>query len=59
MATDHNNLGYKVTTRTISWEQLVHDAWGSEWNERDEVYDFGWGHTREDTDNTDNGIYNK
>jgi hypothetical protein len=59
MAIDNSNLGYKVTSREISWSQMVHEEWGTEWGERDVVYEFSNGETRLDTDNTSSGIYTK
>jgi hypothetical protein len=57
MATNYNNLGYKVTTRSVSFGQLAQEAWGAEWGKRDVVYQFSNGASRLDDDNTLNGIY--
>lgn len=57
MKSDPDNLGYKVSRRSFSWQQLVRETWGSEWAERDVVYRFSNGAERVDTDNTLNGIY--
>ncbi len=38
---NYANLGYKVTTRIISWEQLVREAEGSRWNLPIGKYFFG------------------
>ena len=57
MAINHNNLGYKVTTRSVSFGQLAQEAWGAEWGKRDVVYEFSNGASRLDDDNTLNGIY--
>jgi hypothetical protein len=51
------NNGYKVTTRSVSYDQLVREAWGTDWGQRDVVYEFSNGATRLDTDNTKLGIY--
>jgi hypothetical protein len=37
---DYSNLGYTVTTRTISWEQMVREAEGSRWNLPVKIYDI-------------------
>lgn len=39
--TNYNNLGYRVTTTTKSWEQMVREAEGSRWNLPQAVYFFG------------------
>jgi hypothetical protein len=54
---DYKNLGYKVTTRNVSYEQMVREAWGTEWGARDICYIFSNGATRLDTDTTKSGIY--
>jgi hypothetical protein len=57
MAINHNNLGHKVTTRSVSFGQLAQEAWGAEWGKRDVVYEFSNGASRLDDDNTLYGIY--
>ena len=38
---NYRNLGYKVTTRNMSWEQMCRDAEGSRWNLPTGAYFFG------------------
>ncbi len=54
-----NNLGYKVTTRDISWADLVRREWGSEFSAPDHgVYVFDGGRKFDSTDKSNTGIYN-
>ena len=53
---NNNNLGHKVTSRTVNWGQKVREAWGEEWGERDTAYDLESA-DRHDTDNTKSGVY--
>jgi hypothetical protein len=58
MAVDPNNLGGKVTTRSSSWADLCHRAWGSEWGQPDRnIYKFSGGNNKDSTDNGTTGIY--
>ncbi len=53
-----NNLGYKVVTRTIDWNQLCIRAWGSEFNAPDRgTYEFSYGRKFDSTDRGETGIY--
>ena len=53
-----NNLGSKVVSRTILWEQLVQGMWGSEWKAPDPgVYEFSNGSKFDSTDQGDTGFY--
>lgn len=53
-----NNLGYKVTTRTYSWNDLVQRAWGSEFNAPDHgIYEFSGGRKFDSTDKGSTGFY--
>jgi hypothetical protein len=53
-----NNLGFKVTTRSIDWGELSRRAWGSEWNTPDHgVYEFSNGRKFDSTDRGTTGIY--
>ncbi len=57
-AWNQTNLGNKVVTRTISWQDQVQRAWGVEWNAPDRgVYQFSNGAKRDSTDRTTSGIY--
>jgi hypothetical protein len=38
---DYSNLGYDVTTRTMSWNQKVRQAEGSRWNLPQAAYFMG------------------
>lgn len=38
---NYKNLGYKVTTRTLDWGQMVREAEGSRWNLPVATYFFG------------------
>jgi hypothetical protein len=53
------NLGNKVVTRTISWQDMVMRAWGAEWNAPDRgIYEWSSGRKFDSTDRNDTGIYN-
>ena len=55
-----SNLGNPVTTRSISWLDLVTRAWGSEWRAPDhDIYKFANGRGFDSTDQTTNGFYKK
>ena len=56
MASDPTNLGYRVTTRQVSYDQMVREQWGSDWGLRDVVYELTGG-DRLDNNNTSDGIY--
>ena len=59
MATNQNNLGYKVTWRDYSEQQLVEDAWGTEFFAPDHgIYEFSNGRKFDSTDRGITGIYN-
>lgn len=59
MASNLKNLGYKVSTRDISWNDLVQRSWGSEFHAPDhDVYKFSNNRSFDSTDKTDNGFYN-
>lgn len=58
-ALNQNNLGAPVTTRNISWLDLVMRAWGTEFRAPDHgVYEFSGGRKYDSTDLDDTGIYN-
>ncbi len=38
---NYKNLGFKVTTRIMSWEQMVREAEGSRWNLPQATYFIG------------------
>lgn len=58
MATDLNNLGYKVVTRDINWQDMVIRSWGSEFRAPDHgAYKFSNNRCFDSTDKTDNGFY--
>lgn len=49
----------RVTSSTLSWQQLVERAWGSEYAAPDHnVYEFGDGRGFDSTDRGRSGIYN-
>lgn len=50
-------LGNPVVTRIISWSALVIQDWGDEWAQRDIVYRFSDGTTKQSTDPTNRGFY--
>lgn len=53
-----NNLGPAVSSRDISWLDLVMRAWGSEFNAPDHnIYVFSNGRAFDSTDRGDTGIY--
>lgn len=53
-----NNLGYKVTTRLLDWNQMVRRAWGSEFSAPDHgVYEFSNGRKFDSTDRGFHGFY--
>jgi hypothetical protein len=53
-----NNLGYKVTSREYSWNDLVQKAWGSEFKAPDHgIYEFGHARKFDSTDMGETGIY--
>lgn len=55
-----NNLGYKVTSRNVSWRDQVVRAWGDQWAQPDHnVYQFSNGRTFDSTDQGTTGIYEK
>lgn len=52
------NLGYKVVTRDISWDDLVRRSWGSEFSAADKgIYEFSNGRRFDSTDRGTTGIY--
>ena len=58
MAALKNNLGYKVNTRRLDWNQMVRASWGSEFSAPDHgVYEFSNGRMFDSTDRTRSGIY--
>ena len=57
--TNPNNLGAKVTSRAISWLDLVTRSWGSEFRAPDRgVYEFSGGRKYDSTDTNNTGLYN-
>ena len=57
-ASNLSNLGNKVVTRTISWQDLAMRAWGSEFNAPDRgIYEFSNGRKYDSTDMNTTGIY--
>ncbi len=53
-----NNLGPKVTARTLNWEEMVRRSWGSEFSAPDHgIYEFT-GRDFDSTDRGQTGIYN-
>jgi len=40
---NYANLGYKVTTRSISWEQQCREIEGASWDDPYAIYFFGDG----------------
>lgn len=53
-----NNLGSKVTTRSIDWNGMCRRAWGSEFNAPDHgMYEFSNGRCFDSTDRGTTGIY--
>lgn len=52
-------LGYKVSSRTDSWEQRVIKEWGSEYRKPDIAYEFSNGRKFDCTDQYNTGIYRR
>jgi hypothetical protein len=53
-----NNLGSKVTTKNVSWLDLVTRAWGTEFNAPDHgIYEFSGGRKFDSTDKSNTGFY--
>ena len=52
------NLGLNVTTKKLSWMQMVVEAWGEDWAKWEVVYELEGGNPRLSTDYTNRGIYN-
>jgi len=58
MAALKNNLGYKVHTQRLDWNQMVRASWGSEFSAPDHgVYEFSNGRMFDSTDRSRTGIY--
>jgi hypothetical protein len=58
MATNPNNLGPKVSTRSIDWLSMAMRAWGSEYHAPDHgIYEFGSNRKFDSTDNGVTGLY--
>jgi hypothetical protein len=58
MAAIPPELGSKVSTRTITWEDLVVKSWGSEFRAPDHgIYRFSNGQLKDSTDKYKTGIY--
>lgn len=53
------SLGYPVTTRNFSWEEMVIQEWGEEWNKPDTAYVFSNGVKKDCTDQYQSGIYRR
>lgn len=51
--------GKQVTSRDISWKDLVVRQWGAEWSKPDKVYRFSNGVEKDSTDMTNNGYYTR
>ena len=57
-AHNQNNLGGKVVARTISWQSMVTQAWGSEFHAPDHgIYEFSNGKKYDSTDQSQGGVY--
>ena len=57
-AVNQNNLGAKVVSRLINWQQMAMQAWGSEYNAPDHgVYEFSNGKKYDSTDMSQGGVY--
>ncbi len=57
-ALNQSNLGSTVTSRNISWQDLVIRAWGSEYFAPDKnIYQFSSGRNFDSTDQNNTGIY--
>lgn len=53
-----NNLGGKVSTRVIMWNELVQRSWGDEYKAPDRgVYEFTGGRKFDSTDTGNTGLY--
>ena len=51
-------LGKQVTTRTVSWKEMVIRMWGSEYSAPDHrIYEFSNGRSFDSTDRLTTGIY--
>lgn len=58
-ANNQKNLGRKVSTRSLNWNQLVQHAWAEEFHAPDHgIYEFSNGRQFDSTDKTTHGIYN-
>ncbi|GAC1457363.1 MAG: hypothetical protein NVSMB70_01070 [Chamaesiphon sp.] len=58
-ALNQNNLGRKVSTRSLNWLQMVEHAWMEEFHAPDHgIYEFSGGRKFDSTDKTQHGIYN-
>ena len=49
----------KVTTRTVSWDALVRQALGPEFNKPDVAYKFNNGRKFDSTDKGTSGVYRR
>ena len=54
---DLNNLGHKVSFRTILFDALVRQEWGTEWHQPQVCYEMSNGREFLDTDREDTGVY--
>jgi hypothetical protein len=53
-----NNLGYPVTTRNYSWNDMVRRSWGSEFSAPDHgIYEFSNMRRFDSTDLGNTGLY--
>jgi hypothetical protein len=53
-----NNLGYKVRTQSLDWNQMVRASWGAEFSAPDHgAYEFSNGRKFDSTDRGTLGIY--
>ena len=60
VALNQSNLGARVVTRTINWQDLVMRAWGSEYQAPDRrIYQFSGGRNYDSTDQNETGIYRR
>jgi len=60
MATNLNNLGFKVTTRDVTILELAEQAWGAEFRAPDHgIYEWNNGRKFDSTDRGTSGLYNK
>ena len=56
----NSGLGVKVTSRSISWLDLVTRSWGTEFRAPDRrIYRFSGGNNKDSTDMTSNGFYKR